>query len=468
MRSTSATTPMLTLPHDALSEIALRLPAVKSKKPWRDVNSLATTCKGLYYWKKTKVDQDVRSEWKRVSAEVAQTSGWRDSLKKILSDFEDPSRRLFREPILRKITKAEKKTTTAKPITSVNDFNVSLYKKRETASINEISCCLIVCADQKLETNKKNGLVKKLPSFLTELNSIDRQKALRMMFDSFDADKKLGMLLNKKGILKIKKSFDGDEPSEALLELGLHTRGLLTSKPDLSVLGFNLGCIPSAERWDWVLKNVPECLNTTLGMQAMLNDSVCRPQMINHLNKSFSESPTEGRRLAFYEKVSSVYIKLCECRDGKKLAKKFVHWFLKGPIFRTSTDAPLTTRYMDLLSQHINLVKTCFGKKEEKILFKLLVYAIRYTTKIKAFDQSTSLLIALAKDDTKLFKKLYFGLVPKEALKHALNHARSIESLSIRYSYVFALYKAASLYREVDPKFVTDFYIEKESIKSQM
>lgn len=158
MRSTSATTPMLTLPHDALSEIALRLPAVKSKKPWRDVNSLATTCKGLYYWKKTKVDQDVRSEWKRVSAEVAQTSGWRDSLKKILSDFEDPSRRLFREPILRKITKAEKKTTTAKPITSVNDFNVSLYKKRETASINEISCCLIVCADQKLETNKKMDL----------------------------------------------------------------------------------------------------------------------------------------------------------------------------------------------------------------------------------------------------------------------------------------------------------------------
>ncbi len=61
-----------------------------------------------------------------------------------------------------------------------------------------------------------------------------------------------------------------------------------------------------------------------------------------------------------------------------------------------------------------------------------------------------------------------FGLVPQAALKHALNHARSIESLSIRYSYVSALYKAASLYREVDPKFVTDFYIEKEAIKWQI
>ena len=52
MRLTSVTSPMLTLPHDALNEIALRLPADKSIKPWRDVNSLATTCKGLYEWKK--------------------------------------------------------------------------------------------------------------------------------------------------------------------------------------------------------------------------------------------------------------------------------------------------------------------------------------------------------------------------------------------------------------------------------
>jgi hypothetical protein len=122
---------MLTLPYDALSELALRLPAVGSTKPWRDLNSLATTCMRLYQWKKTVVDNYVETEWKRVSAEVAQTSGWRDSLEKILSDFEDPSRRLFREPILRKITKAEKQSTTAKPITSVSDFNANLYKKRE-------------------------------------------------------------------------------------------------------------------------------------------------------------------------------------------------------------------------------------------------------------------------------------------------------------------------------------------------
>ena len=128
MRSTSMTTPMLTLDYDALNEVALKLPAVKSTKPWRDVNSLATTCKRLYQWKKTVVDINVETEWKRVSVEVAKTTGWRDSLEKILSDFEHPSIRLFREPVLRKITEAEKKSTTAKSTTSLSDFNDNLYK----------------------------------------------------------------------------------------------------------------------------------------------------------------------------------------------------------------------------------------------------------------------------------------------------------------------------------------------------
>lgn len=243
---------------------------------------------------KNKIDQDVSSEWKRVRAEVAKTTGRRDSLEKILSDFEDPSRRLFREPILRKITKAEKQSTTAKPITSVSDFNANLYKKRETASLNEISWCLVVCADKKLEINKKIELVTKLPSFLTELKSIERQKALRMMFELLDADKELGQSLKKNGIFKkIEISFDDDAPSEALLELGLRSRGLLTSKTNLMMLGFNLECIPSAERWNWVLKNVPESLNTTVGMQAMLNDSTCRTQIIDYLDKFFSKCPND-------------------------------------------------------------------------------------------------------------------------------------------------------------------------------
>jgi hypothetical protein len=376
---------------------------------------------------------------------------------------------LFREPVLRKITKAEKKTATAKPITSVSDFNVSLYKKRETASLNEISWCLIVCSYKKLEINKKIELVEKLPSFLTELKSTDRQKALRMMLRLLDNDKKLGMSLKKNDIFKkIEASLDDDAESEALLELGLRSRGLLTSKPDLGILRFNLECIPSAERWDWVLKSVPECLNTTLGIQAMLNDSASRPQMINHLNKSFSYS-TSISRLELCKKISPLYSKLCECSDGKKLAIKISRCFLRENVFTTDQGARLSSTYMYLLIKHIELVKTYFGKKEKKLLKAAIYKTIQYAIQIKAYEQSTSLLIALAKDDAKVIKYLRICWVPKAALTHALNHAKSIDSLDIRYGYVSALYHlAAYFYRELDPKFVKDFYIEKEAIKWQM
>ena len=101
MQPPTVASPMLTLSHDALSEIAFRLPAVKSTKPWRDLNSLATTCKGLYYWKKTVVDKNIEAEWNEVSAEIAKTTGWRASLQKIRSDFEHPSRHLFREKLIK-------------------------------------------------------------------------------------------------------------------------------------------------------------------------------------------------------------------------------------------------------------------------------------------------------------------------------------------------------------------------------
>jgi hypothetical protein len=229
------------------------------------------------------------------------------------------------------------------------------------------------------------------------------------MFNLLDKEEVLGLSLNTNGIFKkVKASLYDDEPSEALLELGLRSRGLLTSKPDLGILGFNLECIPSAERWNWVLKNVPECLNTTLSMQAMLNDPACRTQMIDRLKKLFSECAFEDQRLAFCEKVSAVYSNLCEYPDGKKLAKTFTHWFLNGVIFTNSNKDRLSTRYINTLAitNHIALVKIFFGKKEKKLLSKKMVQAIQHAIRIKADDQATSTLMALAREDIDLFKKV--------------------------------------------------------------
>jgi len=467
MRSTSMITPMLTLPHDVLSVIALRLPAVGSTKPWRDVNSLATTCKGLYQWKKTKVDEDARSEWERVSAEVAQMKGWRDSLEKILSDFEHPSRRLFREPILRKITKAKEPLTTDKPITSVSDFNVSLYKKRETASLDEIRECLIVCTDKKLEKNKKIELVTKLPSFLTELKSIDRQRALRMMFKLLDADKELGLSLKKKGFFKkILASLDDNEPSEALLELGLRTRGLLTSKPDLGNLGINLECIPSAERWDWVLKSVPECLNARIGIQTMLDDPACCTQMMDYLDKTFSESTCKGKKLKICAKISQVHSMLCKSPEGNKLIQKLVDWFLKAPVFVIAKDGPLQSIYVDLLIKYLTLDKIYFENSDKSLFFNKIFNATYQAINTNTFDQSTSLLIALVKNDKEVFRS--FGdfflekrkinpVSIKEALKIALKRSSELHTSDGLSEYIFFLKKVAHHYFHAHSTFFKEF-----------
>ena len=310
----------------------------------------------------------------------------------------------------------------------------------------------------------------KLPSFLTELKSIDRQKALRFMFKFLlGNDLKLGLLLMNNGIFKkIELSLDDDEPSEALLELGLRCRGLLTSKTNLKVLGFNLECIPSAERWDWVRHNVPECLNTTVGMQALLNDSACRTKIIDYLDEVFSKCPTEKRRFEYCDEISLVYSNLCECRDGEKLAKKIVRIVLKGPISKDREYRILNARYMNFLIEHINLVKTYFGKQEKKLLRKAIYKSINWLIKCCESDQLASILIALSKNDAKLFKNLHLSGMAQETFINLLKHAESIESLDIRYTYVSTLYKAARFCRNANPVFEDFFSIELEAIKKQI
>jgi hypothetical protein len=354
-------------------------------------------------------------------------------------------------------------STTAKPITSVYDFHTNLYTNRETASLNEISWFLTLCFDKKIDINKKIELVSKLPSFLSTLKSTDRQKPLCTMFRLLDADKKLGLSIKKNGIFKkIEASLDDDEPSEALLELGLRSRGLLTSKLDLGILGFNLEFIPDAERWDWVVKKVPECLNTTVGMQAMLNDSVCRPQMIGHLYKSFNLYSTPDSQLELYEKVSTVYSKLCECSDGKKLAIKIVHWFLREKEFIDVQDDRLSSRYIDLLIKHIALVKTCFGNKEKKLLKETIYKTIEYLSQIEAYDQLTSSFMALATKDIKLFKKIIiskYKIKSKEVLVEMLNKVAFEAGLKNQNSIISILCEAARHHFYFDKIFVDVFIV---------
>lgn len=224
MRSTSKTSQLLTLHDDALTEVALRLPAVKSKRPWSDMNSLATTCVRLYEWRKTKVNDDVNREWNRVKKKVFGTNDWRIGLKTVIRDYKNSPIKLFCEPILRKINTKIKSSEKNISHNECRKLKNQIFFHRESVSIKEIKDVIEVNKDSS--GNTKNKIMSKFPLFLTTLKSTDRQKALRMMFNFLDIEKDHG----RKGKLKdlideIKESLNDDHQSEILIELGLYSRG---------------------------------------------------------------------------------------------------------------------------------------------------------------------------------------------------------------------------------------------------
>jgi predicted CXXCH cytochrome family protein len=163
-----------------------------------------------------------RYKGKKVSAEVAKKTGWRDSLEKILSNFEHPSRRLYREPILRKIADRYPVPKSEKENQSCRKLLAKIFENRETASLEEICKCLDVCGSSSLHT--KIRVLTSLPSLLISLSREDGQKVLRSMFNLVDKDKKLGISLAESDIFeKIEESLGDDQQSKILLELCLHS-----------------------------------------------------------------------------------------------------------------------------------------------------------------------------------------------------------------------------------------------------
>jgi len=492
MRSISMNCPMLTLPQDSLSEIALRLPSVKSTKPWRDVNSLATTCKGLYYWKKSKVDMDVQSEWNDVNELVPGKNSWIEALEVIASENEHSPTRLFREPILRRLASKRLDSDLDNQIKDFDLFVTMLYSMLEIISYDDIRQLLDVLNKASLHT--KTQIVSLLPAFLPELESKNRQQVLCQLFKLVDSDPDLRHLLITRGEFnKIGNALGEDHQSKILLILGLYSRKLFSLRSDdaddlsdsdnsgyadkydypgySDENGIELSFISDDVRWPWVLDKVPEYLDTAHGVHTMLDDPSCRKQMINYLNKSFSECKSDIERFSVCEKVSAFYSKLSKCRDGKKLIDELMDWFLASPDFIVAENGILHSRFIGLLSKHIAMYKTLLGIREKSLLTEKLSKVIGYAIQVNAFDQSASLLNEMVKTHKKLITKVCegsFDLTNKNTLMDALLHVNNLKTLDARYHYVSALCIAARHHRDSDPKFFKAFFDVRNAILMKM
>jgi hypothetical protein len=255
----------------------------------------------------------------------------------------------------------------------------------------------------KVSLRIKIQIVSVLPIFLPALESKCRQEALTQLFKLVDNDPELRCeLTTSDAFNEIANSLGEDHQSKMLLLLSLYSRGLFSLDYGCE---FALDFIHNDERWSWVLDKVPEYLDTTHGMEAMLDDPACRTQMINYLDKSFLEC-SDTMRLSICKKMLEFHPKLRKCRDGEKFVDQLIHWFLRSPDFFIAENGPLNSRFISLLTKHLALYKISFGKSEKNLLTEKLSKVIGYAIRVNAFDQSTSILIEIAKIDKKLINDL--------------------------------------------------------------
>lgn len=465
MKSKSITNPMLNLPHDALCEVTLRLPTVGSTKPWRDVNSLATTCKLLSLWKKDKVNRDVEIEWNAVKQKIPELGGWRKALRTIMDDFENPVKRLYLEPVLHRLFIENKSEEQGEKSKTYRFSMLWIFEKLETASLDEIKHYLYLC---KIILSKDSLIVPDwLPNLLPTLRGNDRYKGLRSMFTVLDGSIELTSAFKRRGVFnKIENSLGYDSLSLVLLKLGLYSRGLLTHKPNLSVLKSNLDSIPDKERWDWILENVPECLDTRLGMQLMLNDPVCRDQMIEHLDNLFLSCADDNGRITVGQSICEEYSKLDESEKGRELVDKTNNWLVNSAITLDADNTSINHRYVKLLCMQLERHSMKNDAIKTYPFFrKNILYAINFfATGVQQFDQSTSLLIAMAKYDFEYYSKICKQLNSKEALRHALFHANTLPDLMSQFKYVSVLKMAARKYFKSDSILNTEMTKAKHAI----
>lgn len=455
------------LSHDAMFELVRRLPAAGSTTPWRDLGSLASTCQRLSKWKKGSIGEELKLIWAEAGDKIPGPNGWRHGLQIILNDFQDPSKRLFQEPVLRKVARLRRVAETEQSTKNYPEFMLTLYAKREAVTLKEISHCFDVFSQANEKKRVRLGLA--LPSLILPLKSADRLEALRRMFQWLDADKDVCGSIRESGIFqKILDVLGEDERSKALLELGLSARGLLPYKLDLLGASYSLSYIPDEQRWTWVSENIPEFRETTFGMQVLLADRVCKDQLIEHLNGYFSDFKHDSERVRLCARVFSINRRLAQVPEGKAFIKTACKWFMKAPQNNVSDAQCLDKAYLQALVALMPIAETYLGKNRRRFLFKKAYEIVGIAMMANKFRQSTSLLLNMARHDPKLRsrdlypipKAFWKSQLAKPALLHALKHATDLPDENTRHNYVGTLTRMAYFVFDENRDFYDKFKVK--------
>ena len=324
---------------------------------------------------------------------------------------------------------------------SYSKFIAKVFIHRETVSIDEVRKCMTACSNANVNT--KIQVIAALPALLPTISSRQRQQILRFMFELLVVDKKLSHALKHNDTFyKIEKTLVNDHLTKSLLELGLNSRELLTRDPKEEVVKLGLNLISDENRWKWVFKNVPECLSTPLGGRVMITDPACQLQLINFINKSFSKCATDVDRIKVCQPIPEIYSMLDQTINGTNLINKINKWFADVRINLNSNNTATNHGYVKLLCMQLDRISMELNSIKTHQFTDRLIYVINFfATESKDFEQSTQLLIAVAKNKFAYWFKMHKSINNKDALKHALSSANNLPNLIMQYRYVSVLKK---------------------------
>lgn len=171
--------PILNLPSDPLGTIMMQLPAVNRVNPWRDVMSLASSCKML-----NKQINDTTNLWRRIYwPKCPEGATWRDQLDLVLAAADGLGEgRIFSEPILRFLTgKIRRVDSKINYEISVDDVWMRIFEKRESLRLEEIIFVLKKLTNKNPEQHYST--LKNLMNHLGKINGEHKWRALFIIID---------------------------------------------------------------------------------------------------------------------------------------------------------------------------------------------------------------------------------------------------------------------------------------------
>ncbi len=386
--------PITSLPHDVLNEIVFRLPGVRSKAPWHDLNSLASSCRFLSQWKADEVKPLLKQVWARAAKIQKEIKCWQSTLLTLVDTSFDSRVRLFREPVLRKLASKRRDIEDGDVSRSYPGFIATVSSHRERLSVGEFRHFLDVCG--KSSPSQKGAILATMPRLLEGFTADDLLQACAILSKSLGKDRELCRRLAKLGVMeKLLDAAGRSKRGFAMLELSLLARDSLPYPMSELDVQRTLSVIPDKKRWSWVSRSVCEFIQSGTIVRCLLSDRYCSRQLVKFMCAAFSEEHGYLKKIDTCGCVYEGRSILATTEVGRALLDLVSDWIVNSMVFKIDGEGALKDRFVSLISKFSIPLCKFAPKGTSGKLAKQMRLATEYAVEVGKLDDASSILRAI-------------------------------------------------------------------------